>query len=59
MYINRALILLLGALLVFSPAIEEWAFHASAGSWYRPFQLWLLVVIAAWWNQRSRYPDEL
>ena len=19
----------------------------------------LLVVIAAWWNQRSRYPDEL
>ena len=58
MYINRALLLVLGILLVFLPAIEEWSFH-SPGAWYRPFQLWLLIVLAAWWNQRSRYPDEL
>ncbi len=58
MYINRALLLVLGGLLIFLPALEEWSFHSPA-AWYRPFQLWLLIVLAAWWNQRSRYPDEL
>ena len=58
MYINRALLLLVGLLLIFYPSIEHWAL-GSAGTWYRPYQLWLMAVIAAYWNQRSRYPDDL
>ena len=58
MYINRALLIIFGLALIFLPSIEAWAFTGGA-VWYRPYLLWLLVVIAAYWNQRSRYPDEL
>ncbi len=58
MYINRVLLLVVVTFLVFSPAIEEWVFH-SGTAWYRPYNLWLLFIVAAYWNQRSRYPDEL
>ena len=58
MYIDRVLLLAVGAFMIFSPAVEEWIFH-SGSSWYRPYELWLLVIVASWWNQRSRYPDEL
>lgn len=58
MYVNRALLLLLGLALIFLPAIERWMWHGEA-EWYRPYLLWLAAVVAAWWNQRSRYPDEL
>ena len=58
MYINRALLAAIGILLVFSPAIEGWLFSGDA-PWYRPYQLWLVIIVAAWWNSRSRQPDEL
>ncbi len=58
MDINRALLLAVGVFIIFSPAVEQWVFHTST-AWYRPYQLWLLVIVAAYWNHRSRYPDEL
>ena len=58
MYINRLLLLFAGVALIFFPAIQDWMF-SSETAWYRTYQLWLLVVIGAYWNQRSRYPDEL
>jgi len=58
MYINRLLLLVAGVVLIFFPAIENWVVSLEI-AWYRPYQLWLLVVIAAYWNQRTRYPDEL
>tara|TARA_B100001540_G_scaffold39046_1_gene34624 strand:+ start:623 stop:799 length:177 start_codon:yes stop_codon:yes gene_type:complete len=58
MYINRTLLLLLGVLVIFLPALADWL-TGSPTAWYRPYQAWLVVVVAAWWNQRSRYPDEL
>jgi uncharacterized membrane protein len=58
MYINRALLLMLGIAFIFFPSIEEWLFTGDV-AWYRPYLIWLLVVIAAYWNQHSRYPDEL
>ena len=58
MYINRALLLAVGVFIIFSPAVEEWVFHTQT-VWHLPYQLWLLVIVAAYWNQRSRYPDEL
>jgi hypothetical protein len=58
MYINRLLLLVAGIVLIFFPTIESWVFD-SATAWYRPYQLWLLIVIAAYWNQRTWHPDEL
>ena len=58
MYINRLLLLIAGVALIFFPAIQDWMI-SSETIWYRPYQLWLLVVIGAYWNQRSRFPDEL
>ena len=58
MYINRALLLVIGVVLIFLPAIESWMI-SSETHWYRPYQLWLLAIAAAWWDQRSRYTDEL
>ena len=42
----------------FIPTIEEWVTR-SGTDWYRPYQVWLLIIVAAYWNQRSRYTDEL
>ena len=58
MYINRALLLVIGVVLIFFPSLEGWMLGPE-GAWYRPFQLWLLIIAAAYWNQRTRYPDEL
>ena len=58
MYINRAMLLVVGVVLIFFPAIEGWM-TSSETAWYRPYLLWLLVIVAAYWNQRTRYPDEL
>ena len=58
MYINRLLLLVTGVVLIFFPAIESWVI-GSTTAWYRPYQVWLFIVVAAYWNQRRRYPDEL
>jgi len=51
MYINRALLLMVGIAFIFFPIIEEWVSRGGT-AWYRPYQVWLLIVIAAYWNQR-------
>lgn len=58
MYINRALLIVVGIVMIFFPAIEDWMLSSDI-VWYRPFQLWLLVIIATFWNQRTRFTDEL
>jgi len=58
MYINRALIAALGIFIIFLPTMESWLFSSDA-PWFRPYALWLVVVITAYWNQRSRFTDEL
>lgn len=58
MYINRALLLLMGLAFIFLPAIEQWLWAADA-NWYRPFLLWMAVIVAAWGNQLRRHTDEL
>lgn len=37
MHINRALLLVIGIVLMFFPAIEEWLTGPGA-TWYRPYQ---------------------
>jgi hypothetical protein len=57
-YINRSLLLLLAFAAVFIPSTQEWM--TSGGSaWYRPYLVWGLVVLLAWWLQRRGYSDDL
>jgi uncharacterized membrane protein len=58
MYINRALLLIIGIALIFYPSIEEWLLSGDA-AWHRPYQIWCLIIVAAYLNQRTRDPDEL
>ncbi len=58
MYINRALLLVIGIVIIFFPAIEGWML-GSLTAWYRPYLPWLLIIMAAYWNQRTRHQDEL
>ena len=58
MYINRALLFILAVTLIFLPSVEDWLLSPEA-DWYRPYQLWLLIIVATYWNQRTRYNDEL
>ncbi|MEM9256565.1 MAG: hypothetical protein AAGA91_14045 [Pseudomonadota bacterium] len=58
MYINRALLILVCLSLVFMPGLIDWLAE-SRTTWYRAYLLWLVIVVAAYWNQRSRYLDEL
>ena len=58
MYVHRALLLVFLILYIFTPSIQAWITE-SGTAWYRPYLLWLLVVAAAYWNQRTRFPDDL
>ncbi len=51
MRITPSLWLLIAMLFVFSPVISDWVTHSESG-WYRPYFVWLLVIIVAYWIQR-------
>lgn len=56
-YINRTLLLLLTVAIVFIPSAQEWAISGS-GAWYRPYLIWALVIVIAWWNQHRGYRND-
>ena len=58
MYINRALLLVIGIVIIFYPAIEGWMISSHI-TWYRPYLPWLLAIVAAYWNQRTRRWNDL
>ncbi len=58
MYINRALLLMVVIAFIFFPVIEDWVSRNGA-AWYGPWQIWLIIIIAVYWNQRTRATDEL
>ena len=58
MYINRTLLLVICIVILFFPGIEDWLL-GSQTAWYRPYLPWLLIILAAYWNQRTRHTDEL
>lgn len=45
MHIHRLVLILVVGIFLFSPAIMDW-WIASTNSWYRPYLLWLLLIIA-------------
>lgn len=58
MYINPTLLLLLALIFVFAPTIQDWVLSGGA-AWYRPYLIWLLLIVFTAWTQRSRAPDDI
>ena len=50
---TRPLILLLMALYVVSPSLFSWMINPN-GSWYRPYIIWILVIVLAFYLQERR-----
>lgn len=54
---RRVMILLLIA-YIFSPTLVAWMTNPE-GAWYRPYIIWVMVIVAAFaYQQRNRH-DEL
>ncbi len=53
MYINPTLLLLLALIFVFAPTIQDWVLNGGT-AWYRPYVVWILLVVFTWWSQRGR-----
>ena len=57
MYDYRVALLLVVGLYLLSPVIIDW-WLTPGGNWYRPFAIWLLLIIAQVWIDRRRGPDD-
>lgn len=57
MYINPTLLLLLALTFVFSPALQEWVLSGGS-AWYRPYLVWLGMLLFIYWGQRGRSDHE-
>lgn len=57
MRINPAHLLLLLLIFVFAPAINEWITQGGS-AWYRPYLVWLGMIIFVYWTQRGRSLNE-
>jgi len=58
MYIYRLVLLLVVGRYLFSPAIMVWWIEPT-GSRYRPYLLWLIMIVVTFILQSQRYADEL
>lgn len=53
MHIHRGLLLVLVAMFIFAPTIQDWVSH-NHGQWYRPFLVWAVVITFAYASQRRQ-----
>ena len=58
MYICRLVLVLVIGIYLFSPAIMDWWIEPQ-GAWYRPYVLWLILIIAGMLLQSPKDADEL
>ncbi|MBX9914626.1 MAG: hypothetical protein K2Y25_12090 [Pseudomonadaceae bacterium] len=58
MYIYRLVLLLVVGIYLFSPTIMDWWIDAN-GEWYRPYLLWLILIVVTFILQSPRDADEL
>ncbi|WP_286920186.1 MULTISPECIES: hypothetical protein [Pseudomonas] len=58
MYIYRLVLLLVVGIYLFSPAIMGWWIEPT-GAWYRPYLLWLILIVVTFILQSQRDADEL
>lgn len=58
MYIYRLVLILVVGIYLFSPAIMEW-WTAADSAWYRPYFLWLILIVVTFILQSQDDADEL
>ena len=58
MYIDRLVILFIVGAYALSPAIAKWWVEAGT-AWYRPYIVWLVLIILCYRIAKSRDLDEL
>ena len=57
MRISPTIHLLILLLFVFFPAIHSWVIGGGA-HWYRPYLIWLAVIVFAAWSIRRQQADD-
>lgn len=57
MYLSRSIMLMIMAAYVFSPSLLNWMID-PAGVWYRPYLIWMGIVLAAFLLQPSAADSE-
>lgn len=55
---TRPLILLLLVLYIFSPVLFNWMINPN-GAWYRPYIIWVLVIVIAYYLQGRHKTNDL
>lgn len=55
---QRPLVLLILVVYIFSPTIFSWVINPD-GAWYRPYIIWLLVIIIAYILQGRKKTNDL
>lgn len=58
MQIYRLVLLLVVGIYLFSPAIMAWWANAES-AWYRPYLLWLILILVTFLLQSQNDADEL
>ena len=58
MQIYRLVLLLVVGIYLFSPAIMAWWANAES-VWYRPYLLWLILILVTFLLQSQKDADEL
>lgn len=58
MHIDRLILLLVAGAFVLSPAILDW-WSGPDTAWYRPYLIWVLMIMLVFLVARSRDPNEL
>ncbi|TXH96966.1 MAG: hypothetical protein E6Q72_02990 [Pseudomonas sp.] len=58
MYIYRLVLILVVGIYLFSPAIMDW-WITPQSAWYRPYLLWLILIVVTLILQSQRDADEL
>ena len=55
---NRSIVLVVLIAYIFSPTILSWIINTD-GAWYRPFIVWLAMIVIAYIYQKRTPRDDL
>jgi len=55
---TRPLILFILGLYIFSPTLFTWMVNPN-GAWYRPYIIWVVVIVIAYFLQSRTTPNDL
>lgn len=58
MYIYRLVLILVVGIYLFSPTIMDW-WITPDGAWYRPYMLWLILILVTFILQNGSDVDQL